>query len=120
MNTNTITDERKTDINELIAFSRKWSALREKAAEITDLIRREDDLSTELNLCYETTSPAEWLEKYHFLKLMQKRIKLMICAFAKKHYGKDSICVEIYRGKDFVDTIWEFRELARVCYGIER
>ena len=108
------------NLDELISFSKKYTMMRERAMEIRTLIKYEDEASSKLNDDYYTLEPSVWLERYDAVKQMQKRIKLKICAFAKRHYGADSICVEDFKGQDFVDTICRFFRLTETVYFINR
>lgn len=120
MNTYSITDEKKHDLDELVAFSKKWTRMREKAMEIVALINDEESVSDNLHEIDYERYPHRWLDSYAGVLSIRKRVKLMICSFAKSHYGKDSICVDSYRGQDYVDVIFRFFDLVRVCYSVER
>lgn len=106
----------KYTTSELIAFSREWTLMRERANEICSLCHDESAIQTRLNDDYYTIEPQEWLKRYDGLKSLQKRIKLKIHAFVRRHYGVDSICVKEYIGLDYVDMMFKFFEVVRTCY----
>lgn len=104
--------EKTYTTSELIAFSREWTLMRERANEICSLCRDEDAIQKRLNDDFYTIEPQEWLKRESSLKALQTRIKLKIHAFVRRYYGVDSICVKEYIGLDYVDMIFKFFRVA--------
>ena len=109
--------EKTYTTSELIAFSREWSLMRERANDILQLIRDEDAIHTNLGVDY-IDNPEEWLKIYDGIKSLQKRIKLKINAFVRRHYGEGyPACIKGFVGLDYVDMIFKFFDLIKI-YGI--
>ena len=110
--------EKTYTTDELVAFSKEWTIMREKANDICALIRNEDaahNILSEIDYCKD---PDKWISEYDGIKSLQKRIKLMIHAYVKRHYGAEyAICAKSYVGLDYVDMIFRFFDLVAV-YGV--
>lgn len=103
---------------ELIAFSREWTLMRERANDILQLIRDEDAIHTRLDEVDYINDADKWIKIYDGIKSLQKRIKLKINAFVRRHYGEGyPACIKGYVGIDYVDMIFKFFDLIKV-YGI--
>lgn len=109
--------EKTYTTSELIAFSKEFYLMREKANEICTLIQDEDAVHGILGEIDYIEYPEKWVKIYQAVPSLQKRIKLKIIAFVKRHYGIDyEICSQGYIGLDYVDMIFKFRELIRLAY----
>lgn len=109
--------EKTYTTSELIAFSKEFTLMREKANEICTLIQDEDAVHGVLGTIDYIEESEKWLKIYQAIPSLQKRIKLKIHAFVKRHYGLEyAICSDSFKGLDYVDMIFKFRELIRLVY----
>ena len=109
--------EKTYTTSELVAFSREWTIMREKANDICTLIEDEDAVHGKLGEMDYIAEAERWMKIYQAIPSLQKRIKLKIHAFVKRHYGAEyAICSDSYKGLDYVDMIFKFRELIRTAY----
>lgn len=111
--------EKTYTTEELISFSRENALMRNRAIEILALVREEDAAGTKLNDDYYVIDSQEWLKRYDEIKSQQKRIKLKIHSFVRRHYGESSICVKEYVGMDYVDMVCKFFRIAESIYGVQ-
>jgi hypothetical protein len=111
--------EKTYTTSELIAFSKEFTLMRERANDICRLIEDEDAIQGKLNEIDYIADSEKWLKVCDGCLSLQKRIKLKIHAFVRRHYDLDSLCSKQYMGLDYVDMIFKFRELIRLVYNTD-